>query len=353
MFCWMLASCSIIASAQPATNQLLLVDNFDGTTLDTTTWKITGTVTVSGGEVHLSGTSSLQLNTGYLQCPLVVKLNGVRFETLSGSSSDLVVQLRSQGNPTVIGATDYEIFITGTTMMDGIGYGQGSLQGFSIGNTYNSLPTTPADYTFGYDWDGVSLYINTFQQIGQGYPTLTAGRVTPALFTAGTASMSCSSIAVYSGFETSPVVRYAPKNTTSTLDFGPAIGCVAQVRNNSTQSYGVLTAEKITSSPTNLGGQVPVGGKIWNISGMNGLSTSATLTMTVPLAEASSLGLNPAQLQGFKSNDNGQTWISVPGSSVNVSNGNIVFTWGTINSFSHFAIAGSIATSVREWQLYD
>lgn len=355
---WLLAPAPTSAQA-PALGELIFEDNFDGNSLGTS-WTVTGTTppTVAGGEVTVSNGTSIRLAPGFLECPIIFLLDGVRFSNISGQGSGAGLNIRTLGNGSVSngGSNGYDWSYYNGQYFEGHGYGQNGLDGYSILSTGPTYDTTARTYTLALDTTGSLIYASGWfpgYYLNSSYPTINSGRSAITLFARETASATCSRVRVYRAVpSTTRQVRFIERRTTATLDFSPYKLTAVSSNFNST-TYGTLTVEQQTSSPATLP-RPALNNTIWNVAmSPSNLSSMTTTTHTFNSQDVLALGGDPATLKGYKSVNGGQTWTEVPNCLITLNGANSTFTFGGQSTFSHFAIGYAALSAVREWELYD
>ncbi|MGI8908638.1 MAG: hypothetical protein ACR2IE_19365 [Candidatus Sumerlaeaceae bacterium] len=338
---------------------LLLDDSFDGPGLGTS-WTVTGAApVVSGGAVTLSNGTDMQWSPGFLECPIIVELENVTFSNITGNGSSAGISFRTLGNGSVSvsgGSQSLSWYLSNTTYVFDYGYAQGGSAGLSpitSGPTYDQTPHT---YTFAMETTRSLVYADNWTpgySEYQLFPTPNSGKSTVGFNTNGTASVSCSRVRAWRAVP-SPIraVRFIERRTTATLDMS-AIGLSLQSSNLNFTTYGTLTADKVTSTPPTLP-RPALNNTIWNISmSPTNLSSVTTITHTFNVNDLVGAGIDPNSLTGYKSTNNGATWVAVPNCTITLNGANSLFTFGGQTSFSTFAIGYSVFTHVRDWELFE
>ena len=356
---WLLAPAAVSAQA-PALGELIFDDNFDGNSLGTS-WTVTGYLapTVEDGEVTVSNGTNIRLDPGFLECPIIFQLDGVRFSNFSGQGADAGLNIHTSGNGSVSytgGSNGYDWAYYNNQYIEGHGYGQDGYEGYSILNMGSTYDMTSHTYTMALDTTGSIISASGWYPgyyLESSYPPIDSGRSGITLFASGTASVTCSRVRVYRAVPSAArQTRFIARRTTSTLDFSPC-KLTAVSSNFNVTTYGTLTVEQQTSSPATLPCPV-LNNTIWKVTMLpSNLSNMTTITQSFNSQDVLDAGGDPAKLKGYKSTDNGQTWTEIPNCLITPKGANSTFTFSGQSTYSHFAIGYAAPSAVRDWELYE
>lgn len=341
----------------PQPGELIFEDEFNGNSLGTS-WTVTGNPPlVNGGEVTVSNGTRIQLASGFLECPIIFELEGVRFSNIGGSSG-AGLSIRTLGNGSVSnlgGSSTYEWYNSGSQYMEFYSYSQNGLDSTSILSNGPTYDTATRTYTLALDTTGSVMYATGWPpsyMLKSSYPTITSGRSAISLISNGNATITCSAVRAYRSIpSTLRQVRFIERRTTRTLDFSPyKVSAISS--NFDFNTYATLVVEEKTMSdnPT----FSVLDNKKWDFSIMPAnLNTNTTITHTFNAQDVVAHGADPAALKGFKSADGGQSWYELPNCSVFLNGENSTFTFAGQSTFSTLAIGYQAQSAVGDWQLYD